>query len=311
MKDLSSQMDMYRKTLDRCTVSDEKAQEILDGIVARKNKAQNNEPEQNKKTIRRYVSAAVAACAALAIIIAGVQISRHGSLPGLSPVPIVDQSQSSQPAASEQSQPVESSALETPSGTSPIDKTESKTPAVVVPSTPNGKFYWNDVRSGGDTLMYKDPNATGRDVSFEEFCDSLGYDPRPKYVPQGFEDTTSNKWPFYFNPDGSPTDYYSFYPLVYVKGQDRIVIRISVAEVYADNDVPMNNQELQKSSFDGFEAILMKNNPSPAEIRADQSHGEKSLDLSAVFQIHENSYYAYTLGDVPAEEFLKVLQSLY
>lgn len=167
MKDLSSQMDMYRKTLDRCTVSDEKAQEILDGIVARKNKAQNNEPEQNKKTIRRYVSAAVAACAALAIIIAGVQISRHGSLPGLSPVPIVDQSQSSQPAASEQSKPVESSALETPSGTSPIDKTESKTPAVVVPSTPNGKFYWNDVRSGGDTLMYKDPNATGRDVSLK------------------------------------------------------------------------------------------------------------------------------------------------
>ena len=159
--------------------------------------------------------------------------------------------------------------------------------------------------------MYKDPNATGRDVSFEEFCDSLGYDPRPKYVPQGFEDTTSNKWSFYFNPDGSPTDYYSFYPLVYAKGQDRIVIRISVSEVYADNDVPMNNQELQKSSFDGFEAILMKNNPSPAEIRADQSHGEKSLDLSAVFQIHENSYYAYTLGDVPAEEFLKVLQSLY
>lgn len=159
--------------------------------------------------------------------------------------------------------------------------------------------------------MYKDPNATGRDVSFEEFCDSLGYDPRPKYVPQGFEDTTSNKWLFYFNPDGSPADYYSSYPLVYAKGQDRIVICISVAEVYADNDVPMNNQELQKSSFDGFEAILMKNNPSPAEIRVDQSHGEKSLDLSAVFQIHENSYYAYTLGDVPAEEFLKVLQSLY
>lgn len=311
MKDLSSQMDMYRKTLDRCTVSDEKAQEILDGIVARKNKAQNNEPDQNKKTIRRYVSVAVAACAALAIIIAGVQVSRHGSLPGLSPVPIVDQSQSSQPAASEQPKPVESSALETPSETSPIDKTESATPTVVVPSTPNGKFYWNDVRSGGDTMMYKDPNATGRDVSFEEFCDSLGYDPRPKYVPQGFEDTTSNKALFYFHPDGSPADYYSSYRLFYRNGDNLIEIRVSQAKVYANNDVPLHNQALPKSNFEGFEAILMKNNPSPEEIEGYQRAGTKPIDLSAVFQIRGVNYYAYTEGNVPTEEFLKVLQSLY
>lgn len=311
MKGLPNQMNLYRKTLDRCTVSDEKAQEILDEIVARKDKAQNSEPDQNKKTIRRYVSVAAAACVALAIIIAGVQVSQHGGLPGLSPVPVVEQS--SQSAASEQPKPVESSAVETPSETSPIDKTEPETPTVVVPPTPNGKFYWNNIRSGGATMMYKDPDAVARQVSFSEFCNILGYDPTPTYIPQGFEVTSQKVSTFYVNPDGSWADYYSFFALGCTKGQDDITIYVAPAgvEVYANNDVPMDSQELQASTFDGFEATLMKNNPTPEEIEADRQAGISSFDLSAVFQIRGNNYYAYTRGNVPADEFVKVIQSLY
>lgn len=55
----------------------------------------------------------------------------------------------------------------------------------------------------------------------------------------------------------------------------------------------------------------MKNNPTEEEIKADQQDGFSSLDLSAVFQIRSVNYYAFTRGNVPAEEFLKVLQSLY
>ena len=53
----------------------------------------------------------------------------------------------------------------------------------------------------------------------------------------------------------------------------------------------------------------MKNNPTEEEIKADQQDGFSSLDLSAVFQIRSVNYYAFTRGNVPAEEFLKVLQS--
>lgn len=293
MKDLMSQMDMYRKTLDRCTVSDEKTQEILDNIVARKDKAQNKEPDQNKKTIRRYLPVAVAACVALVIVVASIQFSQHGDLPGI----VIEGN--SQTSANGEVNP------STPS--SGDDKNESK-PAL------NGKYHWNNVQSGGDTMMYKDPNAVPREVSFSEFCGILGYDPTPTYIPQGFAVTTQKVSTFYVNPDGSWADYYSFYALGYTKGQNHITIYIAPAgvEVYANNDVPeINNDELQISTFDGFEATLMKNEPSAETIEIFEKNGWELVDLSAVFQIRGVNYYAFTNGDVSADEFLKVLQSLY
>ena len=292
MKDLPDQMNLYRKTLDRCTVSDKKAQNILDGVVARKDKEQNNEPDRKKKPYRRYLQVVIAACAVLVIVAVAVQFSQHGNLLG---IVIEGNSQSS---ASGEVNP------STPSSSD--DRSESK-PAL------NGEYHWNDVHSEGDTMMYKDPNAVPREVSFSELCGILGYDPTPTYIPQGFAVTSQKVSTFYVNPDGSWADYYSFFALGYTKGQDDITIYVVPAgvEVYANNDVPLNNQVFQKSTFDGFEAILMKNNPTPEEIKADQQDGISSLDLSAVFQIRGVNYYAYTRGNVPTEEFLKVLQSLY
>lgn len=161
-------------------------------------------------------------------------------------------------------------------------------------------------------MMYKDPNAVAREVTFSDFCDILGYDPTPAYIPAGYENTSREACTFYVNPDGSWADYYSFFALGCTKGQDDITIYIAPAgvKVYANNDVPLNNQELQKSTFDGFEAILMKNNPTPGEIKAFHNAGSSPIDLSAVFQIHGVNYYAFTRGNVSEEEFLKVLQSL-
>ena len=287
MKDLPDQMNLYRKTLDRCTVSDEKAKNILDGVVARKDNAQNNEPDRKKKSYRRYLQVVIAACAVLVIVAVSVQFSQHGNLFG-----IVIEGNSHAPASSE---------------------AEPSSPSSDGKPVLNGEYHWNDVHSEGDTMMYKDPNAVPREVSFSEFCGILGYDPTPTYIPQGFAITSQKVSTFYVNPDGSWADYYSFFALRYTKGQDDITVYIAPAgvEVYANNDVPLNNQALQKSTFNGFEAILMKNNPTEEEIKADQQDGFSSIDLSAVFQIRSVNYYAFTRGNVPAEEFLKVLQSLY
>ncbi len=339
MKDLSNPMELYRKTLDRCTgmVSDEQAQAILANVTKKAQAKNSGKSEPREKSYRRIVPITVAACVALAVIITGVQFSQHGGLPGLSPV--VDESlltSSSDglepgtpssvvpPAGNESSSASSSDGLEpeTPSSVAPpagnesspassSDRSEPETPSSVVPPVSNGKYHWNTVQSGGSLMMYKDPNAVARKVTFSEFCDILGYNPTPAYIPAGYENTSREEYTFYVNPDGSWADYYSFYTFGYTKGQDKILIRISPAEVYANNDVPLNNQALQKSTFNGFEATLMKNNLTKDEIKAYKEAGSNPINLSAVFQIRGVNYYAFTRGNVPEEEFLKVLQSLY
>lgn len=335
MKDLSNSMELYRKTLDRCAgmVSDEQAQAILANVTKKAQAKNSAKSKPREKTYRRIVPITVAACVGLAVIITGVQFSQHGGLPGLSPV--VDESlltssgdraepgtlppaedESSLASSSDRSEPGTPSSVVPPAWneSSPVssgDKSEPETPSSVAPPVSNGKYHWNKVQSGGSLMMYKDPNAVARKVTFSEFCDILGYNPTPAYIPAGYENTSREEYTFYVNPDGSWADYYSFYTLGYTKGQDKISIRISPVEVYANNDVPLNNQALQKSTFNGFEATLMKNNLTEGEIKAYKEVGSNPIDLSAVFQIRGVNYYAFTRGDVPAEEFLKVLQSLY
>ena len=314
MKDLSNPMELYRKTLDRCTgmVSDEQAQAILANVTKKAQAKNSGKSEPREKSYRRIVPITVAACVALAVIITGVQFSQHGGLPGLSPV--VDESLLT--SSSDGLEPETPSSVAPPAGNesspaSSSDRSEPETPSSVVPPVSNGKYHWNTVQSGGSLMMYKDPNAVARKVTFSEFCDILGYNPTPAYIPAGYENTSREEYTFYVNPDGSWADYYSFYTFGYTKGQDKILIRISPAEVYANNDVPLNNQALQKSTFNGFEATLMKNNLTKDEIKAYKEAGSNPINLSAVFQIRGVNYYAFTRGNVPEEEFLKVLQSLY
>lgn len=314
MKDLSNPMELYRKTLDRCTgmVSDEQAQAILANVTKKAQAKNSGKSEPREKSYRRIVPITVAACVALAVIITGVQFSQHGGLPGLSPV--VDESLLT--SSSDGLEPGTPSSVVPPAGNesspaSSSDRSEPETPSSVVPPVSNGKYHWNTVQSGGSLMMYKDPNAVARKVTFSEFCDILGYNPTPAYIPAGYENTSREEYTFYVNPDGSWADYYSFYTFGYTKGQDKILIRISPAEVYANNDVPLNNQALQKSTFNGFEATLMKNNLTKDEIKAYKEAGSNPINLSAVFQIRGVNYYAFTRGNVPEEEFLKVLQSLY
>lgn len=312
----------YCNAVDACTVDDAKAEEILSNLTAA---PAQKPPEKSKQGIyRRYVTAAVAACAVLAVAAVGVGLFGEGGFPTLPPAPVGVSSEEAASSAT-QSAPDDTSSEEASSTAKPTtsDTSREETPSqptsategtssVPVPPTPNGEYYWNVVQSGGLTMMYKDPNAVAREVTFSDFCDILGYDPTPTYIPEGYENTSREAYTFYVNPDGSWADHYSFFSLGCSKGQDDISIRIAPTgvEVYANNDVPLNNQALQKSAFDGFEAILMKNNPTPEEIKAYEDAGRTPIDLSAIFQIRGANYYAYTRGNVDADEFLRVIQSL-
>lgn len=294
----------YCNAVDACTVDDAKAQEVLASLTAAPAHKPSEKPKQG--IYRRYMTAAVAACAVLAVVVIGVGLLGEGGFPILSPAG----TNSGEASSTEKPTTSDTSREETHSR---LTAATDSAPSVPAPPVLNGEYYWNEVHSGTANMMYKDPDAVAREVAFSDFCDILGYDPTPTYIPQGFE-LTIRKEPFvfYVNPDGSWADYYSFFSLGCSKGQDDISIRIAPAgvEVYANNDVPLNNQVLQKSTFDGFEAILMKNNPTAGEIKAYKDAGSNPIDLSAIFQIRGVNYYACTRGNVDADEFLRVIQSL-
>ena len=291
----------YRRVLDSNTVSDDAHARIFANIKAR---AARRKVE--RKNYHQFTLIAVAACAVLTVTIIGLQIFGNGGFPGLIGIPPTSESgHFSQTTTGKTGETAASStASEGPTNT---PSTSAPPPLI------NGEYHWNTVAPGPVAMMYKDPDAVAHTVTFEAFCDSLGYDPTPKYIPQGFENKTPKQIPFYINPDGTLADYYSFYEIPFEKGEDLVSIRISRAEVDKHIDSPVNSREYQKSAFNGFEAVLKKTDLSqlPSDILNSPDFDPSFyFDLSAEFQMNEINYYAYTKGNVSADEFIKVIQSL-
>lgn len=269
---MNDKLNVYKSSFDRITVSDEKAQSILKNLET----CADKKSPQNRKLLKFALP--IAATFVLVAIAAVIPAVHRSNAP---------------------------TAVET--NTSELNKIFSL----------NGQYNWNEAKTSGiAAMMYKDPNAVHTEVNRAEFNKRIGYDPAPKYVPQGYKRQDSmrkNAFIIFVNPDGSWADYWSFDTMLYENSDGNgICIRVSPAgvKVNADNDVVTFTEEPKISYFDGFTATLNKIIPYEGEIEADKAEGLLPRQLSARFQINGNDYYVYTRGNVPEEEFLRVIQSL-
>lgn len=268
---MNDKLNVYKSSFDRITVGDEKAQSILKNLET----CADKKSPQNRKLLKFALP--IAATFVLVAIAAVIPAVNRSNAP---------------------------TAVET--NTSELNKIFSL----------NGQYNWNEAKTSGiAAMMYKDPEAVYQKVSRDEFNKRIGYDPAPKYVPQGYKTQSESKRdvPIYVNPDGSWANDWSFDELWYKnENGNEIIIRVSPAgvKVNADNDVVTFTEEPKISYFDGFTATLNKIIPYEGEIEADKAEGLLPRQLSARFQINGNDYYVYTRGNVPEEEFLRVIQSL-
>lgn len=272
---MNDKLNVYKSSFDRITVSDEKAKNILKNLET----CADKKSPQNRKLLKFALP--IAAAFALVAVAAVIPAVHRSNTP---------------------------TAVET-------DKTEQSETRKI--SVLNGQYNWNEVKTSGiAAMMYKDPNAVHTEVNRAEFNKRIGYDPAPKYVPQGYKRQDSmrkNAFIIFVNPDGSWADYWSFDTIVYKNSSgDTIIIHVSPSgvTVNADDDVVATIEEPKISYLDGFTATLCKIIPYEGEIEADKAEGLLPRQLSARFQINGNDYYAYTRGNVPEEEFLRVIQSL-
>lgn len=273
---MNDKLNVYKSSFDRITVSDEKAQSILKNLETSTDK----KLPQNHKFLKFALP--IAAAFALVAIAAVIPSVHRSNAP---------------------------TAVET-------NKTESSEIQKV--PTLNGQYNWNEANTTGiAAMMYKDPKAVYKEVSRDEFNKRIGYDPTPKYIPHGYKTprTSRKDVPIYVNPDGSWADCWSFDELWYKnENGNEIIIRVSPTgvKVYADNDVFSYafTEEPKISYFDGFTATLSNIIPDEGELEDDKMHGIQPRQFAATFQINGNDYYAYTRGNVPEEEFLRVIQSL-
>lgn len=170
-------------------------------------------------------------------------------------------------------------------------------------------YNWNKSTAKAEPTMYRDPNCTTQNITFEEFCQDIGYNPKPKYTPKNYKEWIPKESTFYINPDGTLSDYHSYFEFGYENDKNYIGIRISKSKIYANDDISEENV-YSETNFGDFNAILKKTDFSEQKERNPNFDSSHLVSFSAKFTHNNINYYVYAKGDVQESEFIKVIQSL-
>lgn len=302
-------MDSYQEALDSYSISDSTTEKIFQNMVESKEPAHRAARTNIKKCM---ISAAVG-CAAIACAFIGGHFLNSPTPEVITPSPIDTTSHSTEqatlPPHTESNSPSTTNQIsrktESPkpeSSTNPVSTPETQPPTSPIVSVDG--VIWNRVKPGPSSMMYKDPDATAQYFDLAKFIDYVGYDPFPKQLPEGYELQGTYGKELYFNPDGSPTDYYCGFGLTYYNGEKSITVSAGKAKLNAHSSVAIYDDSQQKLSLSKVKEhdVLLKVFTPPIL--------SYNVTRSAEFQIDGLNYYVYATNDVSPEDFLEVIASL-
>lgn len=287
-------MDSYQQALNQYSVSKEKAEAIIQAALA-------YEKPKAEKRIVVQISWAVAACLAIVVAVVGFRQATTPTPKEDFPVIYTSGTENNTSSSSAQASHEASKSEETTKATN--NNTQSSNSIATTSTQLKNDIVWNDVELAS-AMMYKDPDAEHVTITFANFVELLGYDPTPAYIPAGFKQSPLGDQSVFFNPDGSPTEYYCFYGIGYTAAHGYMGVRVGPVLVDAHSDVPMEFDELKTTTINGVVYSFRKN------VTPEKWEESKTADLMVSFQKKGNYYYVYSQGNVTEDEFLQMVLSL-
>lgn len=307
-------MDLYKKALDQYSVSNETTNRTITALIQT---AEKKPHRIMRLAIPAIASCAAMACAVLCFLVTGVPLP-----------PVLNHSEPLVPAETSSasfgtgtlsndgssqvskstSPPVRTDAASSQPPESILPPVFSTEPTLQAPPAQADTVIWNPVKGASvATIMYKDPQATSENYSLDKFIQYIGYNPFPKQLPKGYQFMGLDEpvKSLYFNPDGTPTDYYCDFGLAYFNGDKAICVVASKAKinVHPALSIYETQQELALTNLNGI-SILFR------EFLPPKPYPEFNITRTAELQVQDLHYYVYAMNEVTAEDFLSIVEEL-